>query len=165
LFRVLFHQRDKEMNLVSNSFAEGEFIPPLYTCDGANISPPLSWSGLPKGTRSLALICDDPDAPGGDFVHWVLFNIPPEVGGVEEGQPRNGSGPGGSVQGMTDFGRPGYGGPCPPRGTHRYYFRLFALDAMLEGGTESTKSDLMYRMEGRVLARCTLMAYFKREKS
>lgn len=153
------------MNLVSNAFAEGEFIPSLYTCDGANISPPLSWSGLPKGTRSLTLICDDPDAPGGDFVHWVLFNIPPEVAGLEKGQPRNGRGPGGSVQGMTDFGRPGYGGPCPPRGTHRYYFRLFALDAMLEGGTESTKADLLYRMEGRVLSRCTLMAYYKREKS
>ena len=152
------------MNLVCTAFAEGEFIPPKYTCDGANVSPPLSWTGVPAGTRSLALICDDPDAPGGDFVHWVIFNLLPGSAGLDEGLPRRSTGPGGAVQGMTDFGRPGYGGPCPPRGTHRYYFRLFALDALLEGGAESTKEDLLYRMEGRILAKSTLLGYYKREK-
>ena len=110
-------------------FHEGGSIPARYTCDGEDVSPPLEWSGVPEGAKSLALTCDDPDAPSGLWVHWVVFDLPPSVTGLAEGVPPNPEISGGGRQGKNDFRKIGYGGPCPPSGTHRYVFTLYALDS------------------------------------
>ena len=150
------------LTITSTAFEEGAMIPGQYTCDGADISPPLSWSGVPQGTQSLALISDDPDAPAGTWVHWVLFNIPPDSTGLPEKVPTDEVLAGGARHGMTDFGRFGYGGPCPPSGTHRYYFKLYALDTMLDLSGRITKEDLLGAMEGHILAEAQLMGKYKR---
>ena len=124
-------KRGAAIELRVAGLSEG-YVPRKYTCDGEDISPMVEWGQLPHGTRSLALICFDPDAPRGTFVHWVLFNIPPGIGRISEGVPRTGSVSGVGLQGMNDFGRIGYGGPCPPSGTHRYVFLLLALDEELD---------------------------------
>ena len=111
------------MELKSSAFEAGGMIPKKYTCDGPDVSPPLSWSDIPAKAKSLALIADDPDAPMGTWVHWVAWNIPPEARGLEEGVPKKDSLPNGMKQGTTDFRSIGYGGPCPPSGTHRYFFK------------------------------------------
>src|SRR3989339_549945 len=144
----------KKIMVKSTAFKNGGIIPKKYTCSGENISPPLSWSSVPDGTMSLALICDDPDAPGGTFVHWVIFNIPPDVqeleGGIETGTEELEDG---TIQGTNDFGEIGYGGPCPPSGTHRYYFKLYALDTQLDLDSESGKPELISAMKGHILAK------------
>lgn len=150
------------MQLTSSVLTEGSMIPAEYTCDGRDISPPLSWKNLPPGTKSLTLICDDPDAPIGIWVHWVVFNIPPEEPGLAENiQPerelRNGM-----RQGNNDWRRIGYGGPCPPGGTHRYFFRLYALDAGLNLEPGATKKAVLKAMEGHILAEAQLMGKYKR---
>ncbi|MHB0911880.1 MAG: YbhB/YbcL family Raf kinase inhibitor-like protein [Armatimonadota bacterium] len=117
------------MNLSSNAFAEGGRIPKRYTCDGEGVSPPLSWDGAPFGTKSYALVLEDPDAPRGPFTHWIVWNIPLEMLGLEEGGL-----PSATRQGVNDAGSIGYAPPCPPRGTHRYVFTLYALDSELEEG-------------------------------
>ncbi len=151
------------MKLISTEFSGGSPIPVRYTCDGPDVSPPLSWSDAPDGVVSFALICDDPDAPAGTWVHWVIFNIPADADGLPEGVPTEGVLADGSVQGINDFRRVGYGGPCPPRGKpHRYYFKLYALDARLELGAGATKRDVLRAMEGHVLAEAQLMGTYRR---
>jgi Raf kinase inhibitor-like YbhB/YbcL family protein len=149
------------MKLFSSAFKPGETIPSLYTCDSDDISPPLSWSDLPSGTASLALISDDPDAPRG-WVHWIIFNIPAASQGLEKGIKTDRVLPDGSVQGRNDFRRTGYGGPCPPGGTHRYYFRLYALDTLLEKSEGITKTELLEKMKGHILAEAELMGRYSR---
>ena len=121
----------EKLTVSTSAFGPNGMIPSKYTCDGENISPGIAWSVPPAGTKSLALISDDPDAPAGTWVHWVIFNIPQALASIPEGVPKGKLGPGGAVQGMTDFGCTGYGGPCPPGGTHRYYFKIYALDVTL----------------------------------
>ena len=150
------------MRVASPAFAEGAKIPRRYTCDGEDISPPLSWSGVPEGTKSLALICDDPDAPGKTWVHWVLFNLPPRTTELPEGVPARETIPGGGAQGVNDFRKIGYGGPCPPSGTHRYVFRLSALDAEVALAPGATRADLDRAMKGRVLAEGSLTGKYSR---
>jgi len=151
------------MEIKSPAFKEGELIPSKYTCDGPDISPPLEWSDAPAGTRSFALISDDPDAPVGTWVHWVIFNIPANVNKLDEDVPKKDVLSNGARQGRNDFGRFGYGGPCPPGGTHRYYFKLYALDKELDLKAGSTKRDLLKAMEGHVLAEAYLMGKYKRK--
>lgn len=150
------------LKLESPSFAEGGMIPRKYTCDGEDTSPELSWSGAPAGTRSFALVCDDPDAPAGTWVHWVLFNLPPEVNRLPEAVPREPKLPGGGCQGKNDFRRLGYGGPCPPGGTHRYFFKLYALDSLLPLEPGITKRELEAAMKGHILAEAHLMGRYRR---
>lgn len=144
------------MDIKSAAFNNGERIPAKYTCKGENIPPPLDISGIPAGAKSLTLIVDDPDAPMGTWVHWVIFNIKPETTKIERT-------PAFALDGMTDFRRPGYGGPCPPPGNpHRYYFKLYALDSMLNLAAGSTKEDLEEAMRGHILAEAKLMGTFSR---
>jgi Raf kinase inhibitor-like YbhB/YbcL family protein len=151
-----------EIKLTSSAFSEGGMIPRRYTCDAEDVSPDLSWSGLPEGTKSFALICDDPDAPMGTWVHWVLFNLPADLTALPVAIPPDKSLANGGVHGKNDFGRLGYGGPCPPGGTHRYYFKLYALDAQLNLESGITKAQLLEAMQGHVLAEGQLMGKYKR---
>ncbi len=152
------------IQLVSPAFAEGAPIPAKYTCDGEDVSPPLKWSGVPQGTKSIALICDDPDAPLGTWVHWVLYDIPSTVTELPEGIPATEVIPDGTRQGTNDFQRIGYGGPCPPPGRpHRYYFRIYALDTELQLDPGVTKKELVNAMKGHILAEGQLMGTYKRE--
>lgn len=150
------------MIVISSAFQEGGMIPAKFTCDGQDISPPLSWSGIPANTRSLALISDDPDAPMGTWVHWVVYNIPPDMTGFEEGEAKDTLARKGVIQGVTDFRRQEYGGPCPPSGTHRYCFKLYALDATLALGPGATKKQVEAAMEGHILAQAQLMGRYTR---
>ncbi len=151
------------MNLKSSAFEQGALIPSKYTCDGADVSPPLTWSDVPAKTQSLALISDDPDAPRGTWVHWVVWNIPPTTGSLDENVPKQDSLPNGIKQGTTDFRRIGYGGPCPPSGTHRYFFKLYALDTTFNLPPRTTKKDLERTMEGHIVAQAELMGKYKRK--
>ncbi len=151
----------EKISISAEAFKDGETIPAKYTCDGKDVSPALSWKGIPAGAKSIALIMDDPDAPGGTFVHWVLFNIPAGTQKLPEGVTRNETLGDGSRQGMTDFGRIGYGGPCPPK-SHRYYFRIYALDAMLSLQPGATKKQLENAMKGHILAQGELMGRYGR---
>lgn len=146
----------------SSAFEDGAAIPKKYSCDGEDISPALSWDNLPAGTESLALIMDDPDAPRGTWVHWVVYDIPPESAGFPEDVPATGEAPGGGKQGNNSWKRSGYGGPCPPGGTHRYFFKLYALDTVLGLETGVTKDRLLKAMEGHVLDQAQLMGTFSR---
>jgi hypothetical protein len=150
------------MEIRSSAFKEGELIPSKYTCDGPDISPPLEWSNVPEGTKAFALISDDPDAPVGTWVHWVIFNIPGHEHKLEENVPKTEVLKNGARQGKNDFGRIGYGGPCPPGGTHRYYFKLYALKKELDLKPGSTKRELLKAMEGYVLAEAYLMGKYSR---
>jgi len=150
------------MRIISASFEEAGMIPKEYTCDGEDVSPPLEWTGVPGGTRSLALVCDDPDAPAGNWVHWVLFNLPADASGLGAGVPPLLELANGARQGVNDFRRIGWGGPCPPGGTHRYYFTLFALDRRLDLEPGSTSQELLKAMQGHVLAEARLMGRYHR---
>jgi Raf kinase inhibitor-like YbhB/YbcL family protein len=119
---------DMKIKITSSAFKDGDMIPLKYTCDGKNVSPPLQWDLVPDGTKSIALICDDPDAPSGDWTHWVVYNLPADVRLLSENIPNDETLPDGTRQGLTDFGTTGYSGPCPPWGVHRYYFKIYALD-------------------------------------
>lgn len=152
-----------EMEIKSAAFEEGGLIPSEFTCDGADVSPPLTWSSVPAGTKSLALISDDPDAPVGIWVHWVIYNIPPTETGLPKVVPGDEKLENGTIQGKNDFSRIGYGGPCPPSGTHRYYFKLYALDTMLDLKPGATKDQLLKAMDGKILAECQLMGKYKRK--
>ncbi|MBZ5506138.1 MAG: YbhB/YbcL family Raf kinase inhibitor-like protein [Acidobacteriia bacterium] len=153
-------------HLTSTAFkAEGD-IPQRFTCDGDNISPPLSWRGTPNGTKSFALIVHDPDAPRpGGYTHWVIYAIPSSVTQLEENVPKRERVTGGGVQGANDGGRLGYTGPCPPSGTHRYYFRMYALDREVNLKAGAGKSDLEAAMKGHILAQTELMGKYKRSSS
>lgn len=158
------------MNLavVSSAFKPDGNIPAKYTCDGADISPPLSWSGIPAGARSLVLIMDDPDAPDPaapkmTWVHWVLYNIPPETTQLPEGVKSSGL-PKGTREGLNDWQRTGYGGPCPPIGRHRYFLKLYALDVLLPDLHGPTKAELEKAMRGHILAQQELIGTYQRSR-
>jgi Raf kinase inhibitor-like YbhB/YbcL family protein len=151
------------MTLTSKAFRDGEVIPKQHTADGADLSPPLAWTGIPEGAKSLALICDDPDAPTGTWVHWVLWNLPPETRELPQGVPAKETLPSGAKQGKNDFRKVGYNGPAPPPGSaHRYYFKLYALDATLDLAPGATKKQLLDAMGSRVLAQGQLMGKYQR---
>jgi len=145
------------IQITSTAFKEGDKIPRIYSCDDQNVSPPLSWTGVPTNTVSLVLIMDDPDAPSGTWVHWVLYNLQPGLTGLDQGKT------GGGIDGKNDFGRLGYGGPCPPRGsTHRYYIKLYALDKLLDLKAGATKAQVESTMHGHILAQGQLMGKYSR---
>ena len=154
----------KKMELKSSVFKNGETIPVKYTCDGDDISPPLSWSGAPAGTKSFVLIMDDPDAPMGTWVHWVVYNIPANVTNLPEKVPPEEKLKDGTLQGKNSWGRIGYGGPCPPppTGAHRYFFKLYAIDKVLSLGPGATKEKVLKAIEGHVLSKAELMGRYKR---
>jgi Raf kinase inhibitor-like YbhB/YbcL family protein len=150
------------ITITSTVFTEGELIPRDYSCDGKDISPPLAWAGIPEGTKSLAIICDDPDAPVGTWVHWVLFNIPATVNELPQGVKSDKVLENGAKHGINDFRKLGYGGPCPPGGTHRYYFKIYALDTELMQEPGLTKAALLKAIKGHILAEGQLMGRYKR---
>jgi len=154
------------MQIVSTAFNHEGAIPLLYTCEGKDVSPPISWSQVPPGTKSLALIVDDPDAPDPaspqmTWVHWVLYNLPPTVDGLpESAMPL----PPGSMEGVNDWKRTGYGGPCPPIGRHRYFHKLYALDTVLPDLKQPTKTKLEQAMKGHILSEARLMGTYEKAK-
>jgi len=150
------------IKITSSAFTEGSMIPKRYTCDAKDVSPDLTWSGVPEGTISLALICDDPDAPMGTWVHWVLFNLPPDITDLHAEIPPEKTLKNGARHGKNDFGKFGYGGPCPPSGTHRYFFKLYALDTVINLESGITKAQLLEAIEGHILAEGQLMGKYKR---
>lgn len=163
-----YREAKMTFSLNSGAFAEGASIPVNHTCDGQDVSPPLGWSDAPQGTASFALIVDDPDAPAGTWVHWVLFNLPATVSSVRENLPKTETlrDLGGALQGRNDFRRIGYGGPCPPPGrAHRYFFKLYALDAALQLGAGATKRDVEQAMRGHVRATAQLVGTYARRRS
>ena len=151
-----------EIKLTSTAFKEGQPIPRAYTCDGVNISPSLEWSGVPKTAKTVAIVADDPDAPAGTWVHWVLYNLPADNIGVVENLPATGNLEAGGFQGKNDFEKIGYGGPCPPSGTHRYFFKIYALDNELPLKAGATKAELMKAMEGHIVLQGQLMGTYRR---
>lgn len=153
-----------KMQILSSAFTEGSVIPARYSCDGRDISPPLEWKDVPAGAKSLALISDDPDAPARTWVHWVIYNIPPDVKKFEEDMPREKEFKNGMRQGNNDWSKIGYGGPCPPSGTHRYYFKLYALDAVLDLKPGATNTRLVQAMQGHILAEAQLMGKYSRSR-
>jgi len=153
---------DMTIKLTSAAFGEGGMIPLKYSKFGRDSSPPLAWSALPEGTRSVALVCDDPDAPVGTWVHWVLYDWPHDVLEVPERLSVEGELPNGAKQGRNDFGDLGYGGPQPPGGTHRYFFKIYALDRKLVLGPGVSAKELMLAMEGHVLAKGQLMGKYSK---
>jgi hypothetical protein len=153
-------------SITSTAFEDGGSMAARYTCEGQDISPPLHWNGIPEGTRSLALIVDDPDAPDPEapkmtYVHWVLYNLPADTEGLPEGTTA-GDLPAGTLQGINDWQRTGYGGPCPPIGRHRYFHKLYALDVVLDDLGEPTKGELLAAMEGHVLAKTQIMGTYQK---
>ncbi|HUS57956.1 MAG TPA: YbhB/YbcL family Raf kinase inhibitor-like protein [Planctomycetota bacterium] len=151
--------------VASPAFKEGELMPKEFTADGENVSPPLAWSNVPDDAKSIALVCEDPDAPRGTFVHWVIFNIDPKASGLPRAVPTAAMLQGGAQQGRNDFGKVGYGGPAPPAGpAHRYYFKVYALDAPLALESGAKKEDLLSEIEGHVLAEGQVMARYGRSK-
>ena len=150
------------MELTSSAFNENGMIPSKYTCDGADVSPPLKWGSLPDGTKSLVLICDDPDAPVGTWVHWVYYDIPVHTKDLPENVAPDERPASGGIQGTNDFRRIGYGGPCPPGGTHRYFFKLYALDTLLNLSPGATKSQIVKAMENHVVDHVQLMGKYHR---
>jgi Raf kinase inhibitor-like YbhB/YbcL family protein len=154
------------LKITSPAFEDGGPMAAKYTCEGPNIAPPLNWEGVPEGTRSLALIVDDPDAPDPaapkmTYVHWVLYNLPPDAGGLPEGVTVSGL-PSGTLAGLNDYRSPEYGGPCPPIGRHRYFHKLYALDAVLEDLGQPTKDGLLKAMEGHVIEKAEIVGTYKK---
>jgi Raf kinase inhibitor-like YbhB/YbcL family protein len=153
------------MQLTSGAFAEGDPIPVRYTCEGRNVSPALNWAGVPAATKTLALIMDDPDAPAGTWVHWVVYNLPSTSTELPEDCPKRQFLPGGALQGLNDFRHLGYGGPCPPPGKpHRYFFKLYALDAQLDLKPGASKADVEHAMHEHVLDQAKLLGHYKRTR-
>lgn len=147
----------------SSAFADGGMIPKKYTADGADVSPPLNWTAPANGVKSCALIADDPDAPGRVWVHWVAYNLPADRTELAENQPKQEHLPNGGLQGMNDMRKIGYNGPAPPSGVHRYFFKIYALDAKLGLRPGATKAELLSAMEGHILAQGQLMGRYTRE--
>lgn len=150
------------LSITSSAFADGQPIPRRYSCQGDGLSPDLRWSGVPRGARSLALIVEDPDAPSGMVVHWVMFNIPPTVTMLDSNQPMNEQLSNMAHQGMNGANKLGWVPPCPPNGTHRYYFRLYALDTVLSIAEKPDRQALLDAMKGHVLAEGVLMGTYKK---
>lgn len=155
---ILFAAGGGKIRITSSAFHEGGSIPPKFTCDGGNTSPSLQISGVPLEAKSIALVVDDPDAPGGLFTHWVVWNISSQTTGIAEGSAAQG------VQGTNDFGRSGYGAPCPPSGSHRYVFKIFALDKQLDLPSSAKRGQLDAAMKGHVIAQGELMGRYSRKK-
>ena len=151
-----------KISVTSSAFKDGEMIPCKYTCDGDDISPPIDWSGIPADAKSVAMISDDPDAPGGTWIHWVIFNIPPQVKGLPENIPPHKTLENGAIQGVNGSHQIGYGGPCPPSGVHRYFFKIYALDTVLSLKPGAAKKDLEEAMKAHILAQGQLMGRYKR---
>lgn len=154
----LFAAGGAKMQITSSAFQQGANIPSKFTCDGSDANPPLHFDGAPTEAKSLALIVDDPDAPSGLFTHWVLWNIDPKTAGVPES-----SVPSNAVQGTNDFGKTGYGGPCPPSGTHRYYFKIFALDRPLDLKPGAKRKDFDAAVHGHIVAQGELLGRYARK--
>lgn len=147
------------MKITSSAFINNGVIPKKYTCDGEDVNPPLEFIDVPENTKTLALIVDDPDAPMGTWVHWVLYNISPDCRKIEEN-----SVPKGAMEGINDFRKRTYGGPCPPSGTHRYFFKLYALDCVIDLKGTVTKKDLEKAMDGHIIAKAELIGLYSRSK-
>jgi Raf kinase inhibitor-like YbhB/YbcL family protein len=154
---TVYNETMSEFSITSSAFADNASIPPEYTADGRNVNPPLAIGGVPEGTVSLALIMDDPDAPRGTWDHWIMWNIPPNTAAI----PAD-SVPAGAIQGANGWGRRDYGGPSPPSGTHRYFFKLYALDSALELKPGANKAELERAMEGHIIAQTTLVGLYSR---
>jgi Raf kinase inhibitor-like YbhB/YbcL family protein len=152
------------MRVFSPVFSDGDDIAAKYTCDGENVSPPLEWEDIPHGTTSFSIVVDDPDAPSGVFVHWLLFNVPASENGLTEGVGVEGPTSGGGIQGKNGFGKIAYGGPCPPSGTHRYYFHLYAVDTNLDLPPGASRRDWDRAAQGHVLSEAQLMGRYARAK-
>jgi len=150
-----------QIKVISAAFKEGEPIPRPYTCQGINISPPLEWTPTPEA-KTLAIICNDPDAPAGAWTHWLVYNLPAATMGLIENMPAQEKVAGGGMQGKNDFGKIGYGGPCPASGTHHYFFKVYALDTELPIKPGATKEQLLKAMEGHILAQGPLMGTYAR---
>ena len=150
------------LKIISAAFKEGQPIPRSYTCSGVNVSPPLEWSGMPANARTVAIVCEDPDAPSGTWVHWVLYNLPADNIGLVENLPATENLVAGGFQGTNDFQKIGYGGPCPPSGTHRYFFKIYGVDGELPLKAGATKAELEKAMEGHVVAQAQLMGTYRR---
>ncbi len=160
---------NKTLELNSSAFGQFADIPSKYTCEGGDQSPPLAWSGVPAGTKSLALIVDDPDAPDPaaprmTWVHWVLYNIPPDATELGEAMSRVPELLAGAREGRNDWNLEGYGGPCPPIGRHRYFHKLYALDTVLPVLSPATKTTLERAMRGHILAQCELVGYYRKKR-
>lgn len=154
-----------DLQVSSAAFQAGQAIPAKYTCDGADLSPPLMWSGAPPNTRSWVLICEDPDAPQGPFTHWLIYGLPASVTELAEGASTSGSVSRSARQGLNDFNRVGYGGPCPPPGkAHRYFFKLYALDTELSVKSRATKKELLKAIDKHVLGEGSLMGTYQRNR-
>jgi len=153
-----FAAGEAKMKITSSAFQGGGNIPSKFTCDGGDSSPPLQIAEIPSGAKSLVLVVDDPDAPSGLFTHWIVWNISPQTNAIAEGSAPKG------VQGTSDFGKSGYGGPCPPSGTHRYYFKIFALDRELNLPSGTKRNQLDAAMKGHVVAQGELMGRYSRKK-
>ena len=155
------------IKITSTAFKEGDDIPVQFTCDGANISPPLSWGDVPLETQSLALLMNDPDAPNGTFTHWVLYNLPRDADGIPENVPADETFADTARQCTNSFGNIGYGGPCPPagHGSHRYFFRLYALDTEISLNKDSTGDDLLNAIEGHIIDEGELMGRYERQQA
>ena len=151
-----------KLDIKSTAFEDGDLIPKQYTCDGADVSPHLSWSQPPEGTKSMVLICDDPDAPMGTWVHWVLYGLSPDTLEIPENVPDDKELLGGAKHGVNDFRKYGYGGPCPPGGTHRYFFKLYAVDTEVGLVPGATKDEVLSTIKGHVLAEGQLMGRYSR---
>ena len=151
-----------EIKLTSTAFNDGQPMPRAYTCDGVNISPPLEWSGVPGTAKTVAIVCDDPDAPGGIWVHWVIYNLPADNIGLVENLPATEALKAGGFQGKNDFSKTGYGGPCPPSGTHRYFFKIYALDSELALKAGATKAELTKAMDGHIVIEGQLIGTYRR---
>lgn len=150
------------MKLSSPIFNHEEMIPSKYSCKGDDISPPLKWEDPPSGTQSFVLICDDPDAPMGTWDHWIVFNIPAKETELPEDIPSQNRLPNNALHGQNSWGRNDYGGPCPPSGIHRYFFKLYALDILLDLEAGANKNQVMEKMEGHILENCELMGRFQK---
>jgi len=165
LFVNCYSQGHKmELKIESPAFKEGELIPSKYTCDGENLSPPLYWKNAPKETKSFALINDDPDAPNGDWVHWVIYNIPALTHELKEGASSKKLLPKESIEGITSSRKTGYGGPCPPSGIHRYFFKLYALNTVLNLLAGANKNQMLDAMKGHIISQTTLIGKYSRQK-
>ena len=147
---------DSGFKITSSAFGEGKEIPKRFTCDGENVSPPLAWTGAPAGTKAFALILDDPDAPSGLFTHWIVLNLPASTHSLPEGVKPSAN------QGTSDFGKVGYGGPCPPRGRHRYFFHLYALKDELSGLKSPKRKEIDAALKGHVIGEAVLMGTYQR---
>jgi Raf kinase inhibitor-like YbhB/YbcL family protein len=156
--QINFNINNIGMKITSAAFKHNQTIPFKYTCDGENISPPLAFADIPENTRSLVLIIDDPDASAGYWIHWLVWNIDPKITQIIEN-----SVPQGAIEGITSFSKPGYGGPCPPSDTHRYFFKLYALDIKLELTSESKKEDIEQVIQGHILDSAELIGLYQRQ--